>query len=71
MNKRLVQKLVKVYNDNRNDNMIHILIEVDNMIYNCYDRIGYGDRGLSFIDENGRAVLLEYKDVVGVKVRSI
>lgn len=71
MNKRLVQKLVKVYNDNRNDNMIHILIEVDNMIYNCYDDIKYGDKGISFIDEDGKAVILEYKYITGVKVRVI
>ena len=71
MNKQLIQKLVKAYNDYRNDEMIHIIIEVDDMLYNCYDRIGYGNRGLSFIDEDGKAVLLEYKDIVGVKVRSI
>lgn len=51
--------------------MIHILVETNNRIYNCYDKIGYGDRGLSFIDEDGKAILLEYKDIVGVKVHSI
>ena len=71
MNKQLVQKLVKAYNDYRNDEMIHILVETNSRIYNCYDRLGYGNRGLSFIDEDGKAVLLEYKDVVGVKVRII
>ena len=71
MNKQLVQKIVKAYNDYRNDEMIYILVETNSRIYNSYDRIGYGDRGLSFIDEDGKAVLLEYKDVVGVKVRSI
>ena len=71
MNKHLVEKLVKAYNDYRNDEMIHILVEINSRIYNCYDRIGYGDRGLSFIDEDDKAVLLEYKDVVGVKVRVI
>lgn len=71
MNKQLVQKLVKDYNDYRNDEMIHILIETDNIIYNCYDRIGYGDKGISFIDEDSKSVLLEYKDIVGVKVRNI
>lgn len=71
MNKQLVQKIVEVYNDNRNDNMIHILIEVDNMIYNCYDDIKYGDKGIAFIDEDGKPVLLAYKYVVGIKVRNI
>ena len=71
MNKQLIQKLVKDYNDYRNDEMIYILVEINSRIYNCYDRIGYGDRGLSFIDEDGKAVLLEYKDIVGVKVRNI
>ena len=71
MNKQLVQKLVKDYNDYRNDEMIYILVETNSRIYICYDRIGYGDRGLSFIDEDGKAALLEYKDIVGVKVRSI
>ena len=71
MNKHLVQKLVKDYNDYRNDEMIYIIIECDNISYNCYDRIGYGNKGLSFIDENGKAILLEYKDVVGVKVSDI
>ena len=71
MNKQLVQKLVKAYNDYLKDNMIYIIIECDNISYNCYDRIGYGDRGISFIDEDGKAALLEYKDIVGVKVRVI
>lgn len=71
MNNHLVQKLVKLYNDNRNDNMIHILIDVDDMIYNCYDDIKYGDKGIAFIDEDGNAVTLEYKYIVGVKVRVI
>lgn len=71
MNKHLVQKLVKAYNDYRNDEIIHILIEDKNRIYNCYDRIGCGNKGLSFIDEDAKAVLLEYKDIVGVKIRAI
>ena len=71
MNKQLVQKLIKDYNDYLKDNMIYIVIEVDGMIYNCYDDIKYGDKGISFIDEDGKAVILEYKDVVGVKVRVI
>ena len=72
MNKHLVQKLIKDYNDYlKEDELVHILIETNNMIYNCYDKVAYGDRGLSFIDEDGKAVLLEYKDVVGVKVRGI
>ena len=71
MNKQLVQQLVKAYNDYRNDEMIHILVETNSRIYNCYDRIGYGNRGLSFIDEDGKAILLEYKDIVGVKVAEI
>lgn len=64
MNRQLVQKLVKAYNDYHNDEMIHVLIETNSIIYNCYDKISYGD-------EDGKAVLLEYKDVVGVKVGSI
>ena len=71
MNKRLVQKLVKAYNDYLKDNMIYIAIEVDGMTYNCYDDIKYGDKGISFIDEDRNAVLLEYKYIVGVKVRVI
>lgn len=71
MNKQLVQNLVKAYNDYHNDEMIHILVETNSRIYNCYDRIGYGDRGLSFIDEDCEATLLEYKDIVGVKVAEI
>ena len=71
MNKHLVQKLVKDYNDYRNDEMIHILIEVDGMIYNCYDDIKYSDKGISFIDEDNKAIMLLYENIVGVKVRLI
>ena len=71
MNKHLVQKLIKAYNDYLKDNMIYIIIEVDDMTYNCYDDIKYGDKGISFIDEDGKAVLLEYKDIAGLKVRVI
>lgn len=39
MNKHLVQKLVKDYNDYlKEDELVHILIETNNMIYNCYDK---------------------------------
>lgn len=51
--------------------MIYIVIEVDGMTYNCYEDIKYGDKGISFIDEDGNAVILEYKYIVGVKVRVI
>lgn len=71
MNKNIIQRIVNAYNDYYNYEMIHILVETNSRIYNCYDRIGYGDRGLSFIDEDGEAVLLEYKDIVEVKVCSI
>ena len=71
MNKNIVQRIVEAYNDNYKDEMIHILIEDKNRIYNCYDRIGYGNKGLSFIDEDDKAALLEYKDIAGVKVRAI
>ena len=71
MYEQLIQKLVKAYNDYCNDNSIHILIEVDDTIYNCYDNIKCGDKGIAFIDDDNKAVLLEYKDIVGVKVRSI
>ena len=71
MNKQLVQRIVNAYNYYHNDEMIYILVETNSRIYNCYDRISYGDRGLSFIDEDGKAVLLEYKDVVGIKVSNI
>ena len=71
MNKQIVEKLVKAYNDYHNDEMIHILVETNSRIYNCYDRINYGDRGLSFIDEDDKAAILEYKDVVGIKVSEI
>ena len=71
MNKQLVQDIIKNYNDYIKDNMIYIVIEVDDMIYNCYDAIKYGDKGIAFIDEDGNAVILEYKYIVGVKVRVI
>ena len=71
MNKQLVQDIIKTYNDYRNDEMIYIIIECDDISYNCYDGVTYGNKGIAFIDEDGKAVLLEYKDVVGVKVRVI
>ena len=71
MNKQLVQKLVKAYNDCLKDNMIYIVIEVDDMIYNCYDDIKYGDKGIAFIDEDNKAIMLQYENIVGVKVRVI
>ena len=71
MNKQLVQKIVKDYNDYRNDEMIYICIEVDGMIYNCYDDIRYGDKGIAFIDEDNKAIMLPYENIVGIKVRVI
>lgn len=63
MNKHLVQKLVKDYNDYlKEDELVHILIETNNnMIYNCYDKVSYGDVGIAFIDEDGKGLILLYK----------
>lgn len=72
MNKHLVQKLVKDYNDYlKEDELVHILIETNNMIYNCYDKVAYGDIGIAFIDEDGKGLILLYEKIVGVKVRVI
>lgn len=72
MNKQLVQNLVKDYNDYlKEDELVHILIETNNMIYNCYDKVAYGDIGIAFIDEDGKGLTLLYENIVGVKVRVI
>lgn len=72
MNKHLVQKLVKDYNDYlKEDELVHILIETNNMIYNCYDKVSYGDIGIAFIDEDDKGLTLLYENIVGVKVRVI
>lgn len=72
MNKHLVQKLVKDYNDYlKEDELIHILIETNNMIYNCYDKVAYEDIGIAFIDEDDKGLTLLYENIVGVKVRVI
>lgn len=72
MNKHLVQKLVKDYNDYlKEDELVHILIETNNMIYNCYDKVAYGDIAIAFIDEDGKGLILLYENIVGVKVRVI
>ena len=72
MNKHLVQKLVKDYNDYlKEDELVHILIETNNMIYNCYDKVAYGDIGIAFIDEDGKGLILLYENIVGVKVSVI
>ena len=72
MNKQLVQKLVKDYNDYlKEDELVHILIETNNMIYNCYDKVAYGDIGIAFIDEDDKGLTLLYENIVGVKVRVI
>ena len=72
MNKHLVQKLVKDYNDYlKEDELVHILIETNNTIYNCYDKVAYGDIGIAFIDEDDKGLTLLYENIVGVKVRVI
>jgi hypothetical protein len=73
MNKHLVEKLVKAYNDYlKEDELVHILIETNNnMIYNCYDKVAYGNIGIAFIDEDGKGLTLPYENIVGIKVRLI
>ena len=71
MNKHLVQQLVKFYNDYRNDEMIYIIIECDNISYSCYDGVNYGNKGIAFVDEDNKAIMLLYENIVGVKVRVI
>ena len=70
MNKHLVQIIAKDYNDHlKDDELIHILTESNNIIHNCYDEIAYGDVDIAFIDEDGKGLTLLYENVVGVKVR--
>ena len=71
MNKHLVEKLVKTYNDYRNDEMIYIIIECDNISYNCYDGVNYDNKVIAFIDEDNKAIMLPYENIVGVKVKVI
>lgn len=72
MNKQLVQNLVKDYNDYlKEDELVHILIETNNMIYNCYDKVAYGNIGIAFIDEDGKGLTLLYENIVGVEVRVV
>lgn len=72
MNKHLVQNLVKDYNDYlKEDELVHISIETNNMIYNCYDKVAYGDIDIAFIDEDDNGLTLLYEDIVGVEVRVI
>ena len=71
MNKNIVQRIVNAYNDYYKNESIHILVETSSRIYNCYDAIGYGEKYVTFMDEDSEIVVLEYKDVVGVKVRDI
>ena len=71
MNKQLVQKLVKDYNDYRNNEMIYIIIECDNISYNCYYGVNYDNKEITFIDEDNKAIMLPYENIVGVKVRVI
>lgn len=71
MNKHLVEKLVKAYNDYRNDEMIYIIIECDNISYNCYDGVNYGNKGIAFIDEDNKAIVLPYENIVSIKVKVI
>ena len=51
--------------------MIYIIIECNNISYNCYDGVTYGNKGIAFIDENNKAIMLPYENIVGVKVRVI
>ena len=70
MNKHLVQKLIKDYNDYlKEDELVHILIETNNMIYNCYDKVTYEDIDITFIDEDGKGLTLLYENVIGDKAR--
>ena len=71
MNKQLVQKLVKDYNDYRNYEMIYIIIECDNISYNCYYGVNYDNKGITFIDDYDKAITLPYENIVGVKVKVI
>lgn len=71
MNKQLIQKLISNYNDYHKDEMIYILVETNSIIYNCYDKVCYGNKYVTFIDEDAKHISLEYKDIIGVKVRVI
>ena len=71
MNKQLVKKIVEVFNDNYKYDSIHILVEIKNRTYNCYETIFYGTDKITFKDEDNKLVLLDYEDITGIKVAEI
>ena len=68
MRNQIVKDIIKVSVD---EPKVYYVIETKDKSYNCYHDIKYGDKCISFIDEDGNAVILEYKYIVGVKVRVI
>ena len=68
MNKQLVQKIVEAAN---NRSKVYYIVETKDNSYNCYDVVTYGNKGIAFIDEYNKAIMLPYENIVGVKVRVI
>ena len=71
MIKHLVKKIVEVFNDNYNYYSIHILVETKKRTYNCYEAMFCGTDKITFKDEDNKLVLLDYKEITGIKVAEV
>ena len=65
MNNETCEKIIKVSNWN---DKLYVVIETNDNSHNCYGNVMFGFGKLSFIDDNNKLIILNIKDVTGIKI---
>lgn len=67
MNRQLIENIIKV---SVNEAKVYYVIETKDKSYNCYEEITL-DSVIRFVDEDNNMIVLEYEDIVAIKVAMI
>lgn len=68
MNAQILERLIKVSNWN---DKLYTVIETKDNSYNCYDNIITCIEQLSFVDNYNKVIVLNIKDVIGIKIADV
>lgn len=75
MNKQRVQIIVESYNKERNTyneivrrDHVYIIIRTDHIKYHCYEEVTLQDNTITFFDDYGDKIVLNYNAIENIKV---
>ena len=68
MNRQVIKNIIKVSVD---EPKVYYVIQTKDKSYNCYEEIALSNDVIRFADDDNNRIVLEYKDITGIKVAEI